>query len=214
MRIWVLADDRTGNTNQAIALAEKLAGEYTLIKLEYNCLAKLPNFLLKYYPVHIKNEILRDIFARPLPDIIITAGRRTAVLAFYLKKKLGRDIKLIQIMQPCLPYSEFEAIILPYHDLLSYRGLTTVSSQSINNITENGFLDTVVKPREDNNISPINGGLDNMGEKFATAGLGLQKYCRSRGRFRAGRIDGSNRKFSIGENEGILFCTLITKRYK
>ena len=117
MKIYVLVDDRTGNTHQAIALAEKLATDYTLIKLQYNCLAKLPNFLLKYYPIHIKSELLQDIIAKPLPDIIITAGRRTAVLAFYLKKKLKKDIKLIQIMQPSLPYDAFDAVIIPYHDL-------------------------------------------------------------------------------------------------
>ena len=63
--------------------------------------------------------------------MIITAGRRTAVLAFYLKKKF-KDIKLIQIMQPNLPYNTFDAVILPYHDCrhLSSRGLTTGSSKN------------------------------------------------------------------------------------
>ncbi|WP_348639010.1 ELM1/GtrOC1 family putative glycosyltransferase [Rickettsia felis] len=129
MKIYVLADDRTGNTNQAIALAEKLTEEYTIIRLQYNCLAKLPNFLLKYYPIHIKSELLQDIMAKPLPDMIITAGRRTAVLAFYLKKKF-ESIQLIQIMQPSLPYYAFDAVILPYHDQRHCKALNVIPAKA------------------------------------------------------------------------------------
>ncbi|MGX6959927.1 MAG: ELM1/GtrOC1 family putative glycosyltransferase [Rickettsia endosymbiont of Pentastiridius leporinus] len=235
MKIWVLSDDRVGNTNQAIALAEKLAGEYTLIKLEYNCLAKLPNFLLKYYPLHIKNEILLDIFKKPLPDIIITAGRRTAVLAFYLKKKFGADIrplsklaygrefegdtkrrtaayksvredsstgstyklpaevefqkrsiKLIQIMQPCLPYNVFDAIILPYHD---------------RHYCEAPY------------VIPINGALNNITEKFAVTNFEFQKCYPNLDEFIAVIIGGNNKKFNFDENEARLFCSVLNKIY-
>ncbi|QQV74633.1 hypothetical protein H6P87_00169 [Rickettsia tillamookensis] len=209
--IYVLADDRTGNTHQAIALAEKLTKEYTIIKLQYNCLAKLPNFLLKYYPIHIKSELLQDIIAKPLPNIIITAGRRTAVLAFYLKKKF-KNVTLIQIMQPSLPYNSFDAVILPYHDCrrLSSRGLSTGSRLFID------LLDTVDKPRDDTknkNIIPINGAINNVTEKFAAANLELQNHYPNLKQFIAVIIGGNNKKFNFNENEANLFSSLLNKIY-
>ena len=228
MKIYVLTDERTGNTHQAIALAEKLATDYTLIKLQYNCLAKLPNFLLKYYPIHIKSELLQDILDQSLPDMIIAAGRRTTVLAFYLKKKF-KDIKLIQIMQPNLPYNIFDAVILPYHDchLSSSRNLIAGSSKNSKIInTINYFLDIVVKPRYDKvdsrfrgndikhkNIIAINGAINNVTDKFAAVSLEIQKYYPDLKQFIAVIIGGNNKKFNFNKDEAILFASLLNKIY-
>ena len=211
--IWVFTDSRTGNNHQAIALAEKLAEEYTVIRLEYNCLAKLPNFLLKYYPVHIKKEILRDILDKPLPDIIITAGRRTVALAFYLKKILKKEIKLIQIMQPNLSYEAFEAVILPYHDQGHCERLQGAwQSQD--------FFTRLLRqcyafPRNDNlkNIIPINGAINNVIAKFATAEAELQKHYPNLSLFIAIIIGGNNKKFNFTEKEAIHFSSLLKRIY-
>jgi len=231
MRIYVLVDDRTGNTHQAIALAEKLAEKYTLIKLEYNCLAKLPNFLLKYYPIHIKSELLQDIIIRPLPDMIITAGRRTAVLAFYLKKKF-KNIKLIQIMQPSLPFEAFNAVILPYHDLALKRhceALDVIPAKAgiqkkilerldsrfrgndiggDGNDIENGRDDPEYK-----NIIPINGAINNVTDKFTVANLELQKHYPKLKQFIAVIIGGNNKKFNFNEDKATLFSSLLKTIY-
>ncbi len=212
--MWVLTDSRTGNNHQAIALAAKLARAYIIIGLEYNCLAKLPNFLLKYYPVHVKKEILQNILDQPLPDIIITAGRRTAVLAFYLKKELKKDITLLQIMQPNLPYNAFEAVILPHHDLyLSSHGLSTGSS-----IKQNKFLllDPVDKPWDDNehsNIIPINGAINNITAKFTAVELELKKHYPNLDQFITVIIGGNNKKFNFTEKEAVLFSSLLNIIY-
>ena len=218
MKIWVLADDITGNTYQAIALAEKLTEEYTTIKLEYNCLAKLPNFLLKYHPIYIKSELLQAIIAKPLPDIIITAGRRTAVLAFYLKKKF-KDIKLIQIMQPNLLYNAFDAIILPYHDLVLKH-----DCEEFNVILAKAGIQKKVLAKLDyclcrhdikNGITilPINGAINNVTEKFAAADLELQKHYPNLKQFIAVIVGGNNKKFNFNEDEAFLFSSLLDKIY-
>jgi mitochondrial fission protein ELM1 len=207
MKIYVLVDDRTGNTHQAIALAEKLATDYTLIKLQYNCLAKLPNFLLKYYPIHIKSELLQDIIAKPLPDIIITAGRRTAVLAFYLKKKLKKDIKLIQIMQPSLPYDAFDAVIIPYHDLNNSQNVIPWLDHGIQKKIKEDWI-----PRSSRGMTiPINGAINNVTEKFAAANLELQKHYPNLKQFIAVIIGGNNKKFNFNKNEAVLFSSLLNK---
>ncbi len=256
MKIWVIADDRTGNTHQAIALAEKLtvllhgsknapgvipwldhgiqkkikedwiprssremtteksihtttsklATDYTLIKLQYNCLAKLPNFLLKYYPIHIKSELLQDIMAKPLPDMIITAGRRTAVLAFYLKKKF-KDIKLIQIMQPNLPYNVFDAVILPYHDSSNSQNVIPWLDHGIQKKIKEDWI-----PRSSRGMTiPINGAINNVTEKFTAANFELQKHYPDLKHFIAVIIGGNNKKFNFNEDEAVLFSSLLNK---
>ncbi|KJW03641.1 mitochondrial fission ELM1 family protein [Rickettsia endosymbiont of Ixodes pacificus] len=209
MKIHVLADDRTGNTHQAIALAEKLTEEYTTIKLEYNCLTKLPNFLLKYYPIHIKSELLQDIMAKPLPDMIITAGRRTTVLAFYLKKKF-KDIKLIQIMQPSLPYDAFDAVILPYHDLSNSQNVIPWLDHGIQKKIKE---DWIPRSSREMTIIPINGAINNITDKFAAANLELQKHYPNLKQFITVIIGGNNKKFNFNEDEAVLFSSLLNKIY-
>lgn len=119
-KIWVLVDNRLGNANQALALADKLADNYQIKKIHYNCLVNLPNFVLGLWPIHIKKSILNELAAEDAPDIIISAGRRTASLAVYLKKLSKNKSKIIQIMRPGLDPSEFELIILPQHDNYQY----------------------------------------------------------------------------------------------
>lgn len=115
-KILVLRDNKAGGAHQALSLAEVLQAPFDVQKVEYTYLAKLPNKLLSFYPVHVKPSILRKLKNRQLPEIIISAGRRTASLAVYLKKHSKSPVKIIQIMHPCLDSSEFDHIILPQHD--------------------------------------------------------------------------------------------------
>lgn len=115
-KIWVLVDSRVGNSNQAIALADELGKMYETKYIEYNCLARLPNFILALWPFHVKQNTLKKLWSDELPSIIISSGRRTAALAAYLKKLSNDKLKIIQIMRPDINPSKFELIILPQHD--------------------------------------------------------------------------------------------------
>jgi len=119
-KIWVLADSRIGNVNQALSLADKLGFGYQVKHLEYNFLSILPNYLLSLWPFHVKSHILKQLKAEELPDIIISSGRRTAAVALYLKKLSGNKCKVIQIMKPDLSPEDFDLIILPQHDNVPY----------------------------------------------------------------------------------------------
>jgi len=214
--IWVFTDNRTGNNHQAIALAEKLAGEYTIIKLEYNCLAKLPNFLLKYYPMHVKKEILQGVINKPMPDVIITAGRRTAVLAFYLKKILRKEIKLVQIMRPSLPYKYFEAVILPYHDQCNKQSVIPWLDHGIQKDKLYNAPWIPLQARgttKAQNIIPTNGALNNVTEKFAAANLELKKHYPNLQQFIAVIIGGNSKKFNFTEKEAVIFSSLLNTIY-
>ncbi|WP_410525991.1 mitochondrial fission ELM1 family protein [Rickettsia endosymbiont of Cantharis rufa] len=207
---WIPRSSRGMTTEESShTTAPKLATDYTLIKLQYNCLAKLPNFLLKYYPIHIKSELLQDIIAEPLPDIIITAGRRTAVLAFYLKKKLKKDINLIQIMQPSLPYDAFATVILPYHDLSNNQNVIPWLDHGIQKKIKEDWI-----PRSSRGMTiPISGAINNVTAKFTAASLELHKHYPNLKQFIAVMIGGNNKKFNFNGDEAVLFSSLLNKIY-
>ncbi|NJO38212.1 MAG: hypothetical protein HC871_12140 [Rhizobiales bacterium] len=46
LRVWMLADDRPGNVNQALGLAEALGEPFAVKTVGYSQLARLPNWLL------------------------------------------------------------------------------------------------------------------------------------------------------------------------
>jgi mitochondrial fission protein ELM1 len=125
--IWVLGDYRIGNTNQAIALAKSIGLDYEVKNIEYNIFAKLPNFILQHYPIHINNITLQPLLYQQPPKIMISSGRRTAALALYLKKKLGNIPKIIQIMKPNISFTKFDLVIIPKHDKISYDGNNIVN---------------------------------------------------------------------------------------
>ncbi len=137
LKVWLFADSRPGNLNQAIALAEKIGFNYELRPIEYNFWGKLPNHLLALRPIHIKKELLNSWKAEGYPDLIISSGRRTASLASYLKRKSGNRIKIIQIMHPSLPLNHFEVVILPHHDKIPKNQVNTLRiTGALNNIQD------------------------------------------------------------------------------
>jgi len=119
-RMWVLVDNRIGNANQAIDLAEEIGEPFEIKQIEYNKFGRLPSSLLSLFPVHVKKSILKQLKKEQLPEIIISSGRRTAALAVHLKKISNNNTKIIQIMRPNLEPKGFEIIILPQHDSFNY----------------------------------------------------------------------------------------------
>jgi mitochondrial fission protein ELM1 len=119
-KVWVLVDNRIGNSNQAIVLAEEIGEPFTIKHIEYNHFGRLPSSMLSLFPLHVKRSILNTLKKEKIPDIIISAGRRSAALAVHLKKLSGDRSKIIQIMRPNIDPKEFELIILPQHDAYNY----------------------------------------------------------------------------------------------
>lgn len=109
-RIWVLLDDRAGNRAQCMGIAKKLALPYETIEVRYTSLITLPNFL------RMRSKIGIDVtFPEGWPDLVITAGRRCAPLARYIKRK-AKHCKIVQLMWPDAGISDFDCIVLPEHD--------------------------------------------------------------------------------------------------
>jgi hypothetical protein len=113
-RIWVLADDRVGHANQALAVAEALELPFSTKKLSYNALARLPNALLGATLAHLTADA-RGALAPPWPDLVIAAGRCTAPVARFLRQAVP-DMRCVQCMWPGAGIADFNLIALPAHD--------------------------------------------------------------------------------------------------
>ncbi|MDP5082688.1 MAG: mitochondrial fission ELM1 family protein [Rickettsiaceae bacterium] len=183
-RVWVLVDNRVGNANQAIELAEKLGEKFEIKQIEYNAFGRLPNSLLSLFPIHVKKSILSNFKKAVIPELIISSGRRTASLAIYLKKLSKGKTKIIQIMRPGLDPKEFSLIILPQHDNFNYT------------------LPNIVR---------ILGALTNVQEKFAKARGEFEAKYPDIKQFIAVIIGGSTKKYTLTlDNAKLLESTLST----
>ncbi len=115
--ILVISDCRAGNDSQLIGLALAMKLKYEIINISYNCFSFLPNILLpkKDFAIDkISKEKLSKI--NFVPRFILSAGRKSAPAALYLKEKFSNIPKIIQIMNPNLDFKKFDLILLPRHD--------------------------------------------------------------------------------------------------
>ena len=97
--IWVLADDRAGNINQAIGVAEALGKPFKRVDIGYTKLARLPNLIRGASLIGV-DEASRSRLIAPWPDLVIAAGRRTAPIARWIKKQSRGHTRICQIMRP------------------------------------------------------------------------------------------------------------------
>ncbi|PKR47648.1 mitochondrial fission ELM1 family protein [Thalassospira povalilytica] len=118
--IWVLADDRAGNINQAIGVAEALAQPFKRVDIGYTKLARLPNIIRGASLIGVDVPSRMRLVA-PWPDLVISAGRRTAPVARWIKKQSRGHTRICQIMRPDSGESAFDLIAVPAHDRMALR---------------------------------------------------------------------------------------------
>ena len=111
--VWMLADDRPGNVNQALGLAEALDEPFVVKTIGYSQIARLPNWLL---PANLAGltPASRERLRPPWPKLVIGAGRRTAPIARWLKQQ-NPNVCLVQLMWPGSA-DGFDLIAVPEHD--------------------------------------------------------------------------------------------------
>lgn len=111
--IWVLADDRPGNANQALGVAEALDLPFAVRHIRYGPLSALPNAWLGASLAGLAPSA-RDELRPPWPDLVIAAGRRTAPVTRWLKRR-HPDAFLVQLMWPGAG-NDLDLIAVPEHD--------------------------------------------------------------------------------------------------
>ncbi|MDR2411997.1 MAG: mitochondrial fission ELM1 family protein [Holosporales bacterium] len=117
---WVLVDaGKKGSENQAVGLAERLGWPFTLHRLDLPCFSSRKQreayvHKLEHFP--------------PYPNIIISSGRRSQPITTTFKKR-HPEVFLIALLNPLMPLSLFDLVIVPQHDhlhgpnVLSLRGV-------------------------------------------------------------------------------------------
>ena len=76
MKVWVLADDRAGNVNQLLGVAEALGYPYERKEIRYNHFVRLPNGVRGRTFIGLSSEYRKDLMHH-FPDIVLSAGRRS-----------------------------------------------------------------------------------------------------------------------------------------
>lgn len=116
-KILILADEKVGTYSQSIALAKESGLDYEIIFLEYNFLKVLPNLFFSESLIRLKKTSTEKLSSlNYAPKYIISAGRKTAPIALFLKKKYNFLTKVIQIMRPEISLKKFDFVIVPEHD--------------------------------------------------------------------------------------------------
>lgn len=116
--VWALLDDRMGSVGQARGVMKALNQDQYACeekKIVYTRAAGLPNFLRGVSLLGVDKESRESISCK-FPDLVISASRRTAPIALWIKKQSPKT-KIIQLLHPDTPWlNRFEKIFLPEHD--------------------------------------------------------------------------------------------------
>ena len=94
--VWVLADDRPGNTTQSTGLADALGWPYEVKRLTPGLLSRLHNRLLGASRSGLDASRSAPL-APPWPELVIAAGRRTAPVALWIREQSCGRTRLVQL---------------------------------------------------------------------------------------------------------------------
>jgi len=117
---WLLLDERASHRSQVLGVMERLGWPAVTKEIRYNKLSALANLFLGRRLTHLTEES-RVAIAPPWPDLVISAGRRSAPVALFIKKHSPKT-KLVHLMWPDIAPSRFDLIALPEHDALKHKG--------------------------------------------------------------------------------------------
>ncbi len=121
-KIWLLTDDRMGNVNQLLGIAEALEQPFERRDIRYTSWVRLPNFLRGKSLIGVDEQTKQSLLP-PWPDVVLSAGRRSYPVARYIRKKSGGQTKIVQLMNPgSAGFGEADIVVLPAHD--NYNGRT------------------------------------------------------------------------------------------
>ncbi|HBP89271.1 MAG TPA: hypothetical protein DD706_16410 [Nitrospiraceae bacterium] len=113
-RVWVLLDDRPGNSTQSMGLVECLAWPYE---------AKYLKFVRSSYKArswysppgigHV-NQSASSPLTPPWPDLIIAAGQRTAPVSKWIKAQSRKKTKIVHLgRKGGLVMDDFDLVVTP-----------------------------------------------------------------------------------------------------
>ena len=110
LNVQLLLGHRTGDNDQARALAAALGGQASELALSYNGLYRVPNVVLGARLSSLDRQSRSRPFG-PWPDLVIATGRRSVPVARWIKRQSGGRTKLVQIGRPRAPLNWFDLVV-------------------------------------------------------------------------------------------------------
>lgn len=107
--IWVLLGARTGDNNQALALAEALELPFEVKQLDYNALQSLSVWMPP--TAASLTKAAKAGLKAPWPELVIAIGRRSVPVARWIKAKSGGRTKLVRIGHPRIDPKLFDLVV-------------------------------------------------------------------------------------------------------
>lgn len=97
--VWVLTDDRPGNTTQSIGLARALGWPYQVKELQFTPIVHKVKFFWNSFTATAKwvDPTRSSPLTPPWPDVVIAAGRRPAQVSRWIHKQSDGHTRLIQM---------------------------------------------------------------------------------------------------------------------
>jgi len=138
-RVWVLADDRPGNTTQSQGLADALGWPWELKRLHCGVASRLHNRLLGASRVGIDPERSSPL-EPPWPDLVIAAGRRTAPVARWIRARSGGRTRTVMLGRKGGDAADlFDLVVTPSYTRLYPHPHRMETSAPLHRITEAGL---------------------------------------------------------------------------
>jgi uncharacterized protein len=108
--IWVLKGARVGDNAQAMAVAAQLGAQVVEKQLSFTASHLLPNWMAGARVSHLTAKA-RATLKPPWPDLVVTAGRRTAPVAVWIRQQSGGVTKTVHIGRPRMALSAFDVVL-------------------------------------------------------------------------------------------------------
>jgi mitochondrial fission protein ELM1 len=119
-RVWVLDDPRPGTSAQALGIAERLGVPFRRIPLGWGRFPHLAGLVPGGSLFGLNEPARRATMAGTAepPALVISAGRRSAAVALWVKSQYGA--RIVHCMSPglagLLAHSAFDLLVIPEHD--------------------------------------------------------------------------------------------------
>jgi uncharacterized protein len=144
-RVWVLRDDRPGNATQALGLAEALGWPYEVKQLRCRRAAALHNRWLGASIAGIDRDASTPLDP-PWPDLVITAGRRTAPVAEWIRAQSHGRARIVALGRKAGDDAErYDCVVTPGYTRLFAHPHRIETSGPLHRVTP----DALAKAREE-----------------------------------------------------------------
>jgi mitochondrial fission protein ELM1 len=158
-RIWVLTGERTGDNNQVLALAEELGLPFEIRTLRYARIGSYDvgriNPRLFWATTMSLTRESRAQIRPPWPDLVIGIGRRSIPVVRYIRRKNGKQTKLVWVGHPRVDPELFDLVITTRqypvprvgNTLLLPMAMSRFRDPPVANESERAWLDAMPRPR-------------------------------------------------------------------